>query len=95
MQPLHVFSQAAEEKQFEEGVFEEYLNKYYIYEKKSSFNGLLGTTFDDFYHFYSQHCKRYNTATLSAKQVLQKFYELKIGSKLNDAAQIVFNLRQK
>lgn len=95
MQPLQVFSVQAEDKQFEEGVFEEYLTKYYHYERTSSFNGLLGTIFDDFYHHYSQHCKRYSTATLPASKVLQKFYEMKIGSKINDAGQVIFNLRMK
>ena len=93
--PMQLHSLQAQDKAFEEGVFDEYFQKAYIYEKTSSFNALVGTIFEDFYHNYSQYCKRYSTAMYPPAKVLKKFYDLKIGSKINDSAQIVYNMRVK
>ncbi len=93
--PVSILSNASSEKKDSESIFESFLERGWRYEKTSSFNTMLGTAFEDFWHEYFMYCKKYTEPSLKPDEVSRKLYDLKIGHKIDDQGTYIFNLRKK
>jgi hypothetical protein len=92
---VSIYSSTASVKMFEEKVLDDWLTKFWKFEKQSSFSSDLGTSFTKVFNDYFLYCKRFTLKSVDAASLSKKLDELKIGRKLDRTGDYIYNMKPR